>query len=225
MPSQRGTSGSPVRNGTSGNVVCTGLPEGREAEVRRHHADDRVWFAVDEKRLTEDGGVAAEAPCPQPVRQHGHACVALLVGGGDAATQKRRPPEQGKERPRHLKRRDALGAARGRQVRAPRLRRGQIDKRCRQPAVIPKVGRRHRPADRGPVQHGDQAVGLVIGQRLQQHALRHGPQRGQGRDAERQRQGGGGGMEGIVANRPQALDERLTETVHREVGRDCALAR
>ena len=44
----------------------------RQAERRRHHADDRARAAVDLNRSADDVGGAAEAPLPQAVTDHDH---------------------------------------------------------------------------------------------------------------------------------------------------------
>src|SRR4051812_14107578 len=83
-----------------------------EVEVRRHYADDFVWFAVGADDSSNDGGIAAELALPERVAQdHDAIQSALVFAGTEVAADLRCHAEHPEEIGGDAERDDQLGFA------------------------------------------------------------------------------------------------------------------
>ena len=163
-------------------------------ERRRHHPDDFVDVFVDAQLAAEDLRIPAEAAPPQRITDHRHGRDARdFVAHRERAAQRRPDAEQVEvigARQQHL---DALRAIGAGEVGGHRPDAGDRLERTRPPRVVLEL--RLRKADVAQIQcrvvRADpyQRAGVRKRQRLQQHAVDDGVDRGRGRKPDRQRTG------------------------------------
>ena len=159
----------------------------------RHHADDLHRPAVERNHPADDGGVRLESPSPQPVTQHhdllqaglflrarerpahlrGHAKQRKETGGDDGALEALGFPDPGEVEADCVVGRDVLEGV------------GAI------PVIGELAGGHGDLVGARPVQiarNKDEAVGVVIRERAEEHGVDDRENRRIGADAERQRQ-------------------------------------
>jgi len=91
-----------------------------EEEIAFHHTDHGEGLSVQGQRPSDDGGVAAEAPLPQAVRQYGDLLVARrVVHGGQGPADGGVRAERLEEAARDAQAGQALGRSVARQVGIP----------------------------------------------------------------------------------------------------------
>ena len=181
----------------------------RRAEVRRQHANDGVGDAGQRQRASNDAGVAAEMP-PERVRQENDRWGARsIVGGLEAPSERRRDTQHAEVVLADLGAREPLGfAVTAREARAPAGDGGGAREHVVLAAPVEEEGRR-RPLPRGPVLEAqvlpdhDEAIGLRIGQRTQQHAVDDREDGRVGADAERERRDRDDGESRLAAKGPE----------------------
>ena len=173
---------------------------GRKGEPLRSDADHRVRRAAERQRSSDGAAIAAEDGLPEPVAED-HGLLTVLVGaevmadGGSDAEE--RQHVAGDHAAEHLP--GLVPVLEVVEVRRPR---GRLVKRPAGAAHVEIVGIRQA--------RDDEAVGIAIGQRLQQHGVDHAEDGGGGADAECERQGRRQ-REGAVA---QQGPERVSKVVH-----------
>ncbi len=149
----------------------------REHELRRHDADDRVGKSVDGDRPADDRAIAVVAQLPHLVAEHDDAFGAgTVIVGGEVASERRRRSEKAEERRRDRRAVEALGLRRAvRHRQRPAGKGGQGRERRRLVAHVAEVEpRQPGPVDPGPLVgrvQDDDAVGIRIGERLEQHPV------------------------------------------------------
>ena len=166
-------------------------PSARTTERGRRHADHLEALAGNRHGRADDAWVGREAPPPERVAQHHDACMAVVVGGLNRASERGADAERGEIRSahrladhhlRHGRRREAANGRGGRgQVRERRLRRLQIaEVRLRHHA-------RHQPS---AVRRDDdrEAIGIADALAAQEHAVDNRVHGGRDRDAGGERQ-------------------------------------
>ena len=174
-----------------------------DAEAARHHADDLVRDRLHGDDPPQDVGVAAEAALPVAMTEHHGWCPArVLISGGEPAPQLRGHPERLQRAVAHGDRSHLFGLSDA----GDRRRSGRPDADVLERAVPFRVRDVHRrrqaqaARDVGEagrtgraVPHGDEIVGIRIGQWLEQHAVQHRERGRVGANAERQREDGSDG--------------------------------
>ncbi len=159
-----------------------------EMEPARHHADDHVRAAIEQKPAPQHTGVAPEPRLPEPVAQHdGAGSAVLAVGRGEDPSERGRDAEHGEDLGRHGGRGKTVGGALAHQVRLDRQIGPHAFEHGGGGLPVPIVGRRQlqllilgRPL---PQLH--QLVGIGIGERPDEHEVGHREGGGVGPDAER----------------------------------------
>ncbi len=189
---------------------------GREEEVGRHDADDRVRGVVEIERLPDDAPVAREVILPEAITEHDRARrAAAVVGGGegpsnDGSNAKRRKEiggHGGAFEPRRLAFADHVHGEPV--VRADRFERvaGAF------PVTIVRRRQLHPVKSRLGLPERHQAIGLVKRQRAKQDEIRD-RKRGSCRpDAKRHDENGCHGK----ARRPCQRSSRVPEIVSQDV--------
>ena len=178
-----------------------------ERARRRQDADDRVRLVVEKDRAVDDGRIRAELGDPHAVTDDRHLVFAQLV-----LTGKKRPAQcrfgakhlevaRGHQAASEL---DWFGAA-GQRDRVAGLRRHEVEDGVVS-LPVEEVQRRDAVAlaSRRLLHDADDAIGVRVGERLEQHRIHEAEDRRIGADADGQRQDGDG-------REPRAL----TECAHR----------
>jgi hypothetical protein len=175
-----------------------------EGAALLEHADDRVRLAVEEDVLAHDRRVRSELRLPQRVAQKHDMVLADLVLVRPECAAERRPRAVDIE----VVRGDALAAQLNRllaprQRRAPTGLRGHVLKHLVLLDPVEVVQRRDAvaPAVRPLLEHADDAVGVGVRQRVQQHAVDEAEHRRVRADREGDRDDRDGGIAGTRAQR------------------------
>ena len=212
-----------------GEALHIGVGREEQFEARRQHADDLGGARRSRgQALAQDVGAAAEAPLPVFVGEHhdGGNCRAAPglralrwrrlrhpVGFGEAAAQDGGGAHHPQEVGADLGAADQFGGAvLARHDITEGHDRGHIrEDRRGAVAQVEEIGVREREVlDVAPCHVGkgeDQAVGILVGQRAKEYGVRDAEDRGRRADAESDRQDGGGGEHGALAQRAQSKGE------------------
>ena len=199
-----------------------------EAEILRHHADDRGRRAVHLHDAADHLRVAVEALLPQPIADHGDArSVGTIVGGGNRAAEQRANAEHRKEFGGHSLVVQAHGFAHASQCQRVAEPHCDVVERVIVALPVEPVrgrdagarrayggveGRGGRVESRG---HEQQLLAVWIGQRPQQHLVDDGEDRRVAPDADRQRQDH---RRGEAGTSPQAA-RHVTDVAHQVLDR------
>ena len=186
-----------------------------QTEVRGHHPDDPVGFAVDADVAPDERAIAAVAGLPQAVGQD-HEVVGIRPGLvlGESPAEKRLALQGREERRRHHERAHLLRLTAVRQIRAAAGEERRILDGRRLCLAIDVVGDGNaglwQPHQRIHVPDEDQPFGVRIRERAQQHLVEQAENGGVCADAQRQRQDGDEGEQRLLAQGP----ERVADVMH-----------
>jgi len=133
--------------------------------------------------------------------------------------------EHAEKRPRHLQRRQALGAAVRVEIRVPGLRRCDVGEAARLASQVEIVRRRYGGRHGVTVKDHHEAIGIVIWQGSDEDGPEHREERRDGADAERQRQGRREGVPGRPRQAANGVTEVGGKMVHVWLGRPRRSAR
>jgi hypothetical protein len=202
----------------------------RADEVARQHADHAAGDPVEPHVGADDAGVAPVPPLPRPVREeHVGRRVAVGVVGAQGAPVRGRHTQGAEQlglRPRHLDHARRAAGVEHRLARQ-RLEGGEALERATALADVADGADAERPAvaARGgevAIEAYD-AVGVGVGQRIEQHRLDDAEHRGVGADAQRE---GGNGEQREERRAPQGaqpVTQVLPEVVEPVAARRRAL--
>jgi hypothetical protein len=189
----------------------------------RHHADDREWPIVHRDHPSDGGRIGAEPAAPEAVAQDGGLPAGGRVfGGGEVAPDRRRDAEHPEEVPRHAHPADPFRLAVGHQRRTPRADERHVVERVAAVAPVEErqvadvAGRSGRP----PLADGDEAIGIRIRQRTEQHGIEDAEDRrvradaeGERHERDRREAGRAPQQPRGVANVPPEVDQQARRTV------------
>ena len=192
----------------------------RQAERRRHDADDFARAAVHLNRLAEDFARATEPAAPQSFAEHDHRTGAgHRVGGGQRASLDGRRAQCVEEIRRHRRAADALRLVAAEQIEVGAGVRRQPRQARRLSAIVDDLPHRQpRPRlarRRVPEEH--QLVRLPVRQRFEDDALDDAEDRGVRADAEREREHGQRGESGAADEEAPAVTNVLPEGSHQGI--------
>ena len=188
------------------------LDAARELEVGRHDADHREAAVVERHLLIEDAGVAAEAPLPERVAEHGDRLRARLVFViGEEAAPQGIDAQRLEQLSRHHAAGQPLGLARARQVVALAAVDADVleDLVLRPPVLVVRVSDGHLINLRARLPQVDEPLGFGVGQRLEQHRIDDAEDGRRRADAERQRQHRDEGEAGVPEQHARAVAQVL----------------
>jgi hypothetical protein len=158
-------------------------------EGRRHHADDREWPIVHRDHTSDGRRIAAEPAAPEAVAQDRRLPGGGRVfGGGEVTPDRRLHAERPEEVPGHAHPADPFRFAVGQQRRTPGADERHVFERMAAVAPVEErqvtdvAGRAGRP----PLADRDEAIGIRVRQRTEQHRVEDAEDRRVRADAERQ---------------------------------------
>ena len=166
-----------------------------DVEMRRHDADDSPADAVHLHRRSDDRRAGAEHRLPQLVRQNRRRrTVRTRLLDLEGASIHRVHAERPEQVVRRLHRVDAARPIGRSQVGLAARERADAGERARPLLEFHEFGRRYPELVESLLgklaRNVDQAIGLRISERSEDHRVDHGKDRGVGTDAERQREDG-----------------------------------
>ena len=178
-------------------IAAEGIRLQRQPEVRRrigdeaprHDADHFVCVAAERQRAPDDVRVAGEAALPHPGTDDRHVRpVRTVFVARERPAERQRRAEHGEVAARYVHRVDVLGQVAAEEVRAgiARLIRGDRLEGGRLVAPQDELRDRGQPrrADARRGHELEEAIGLRIGERPQQHGVDDGEDRGVRADAD-----------------------------------------
>ena len=184
-----------------------------DANVCRHHADHGVRLAVERDRLPDDARVGGEATTPESLaEQHDRRSAGLVLRRRERPSEKRLHSEDRKVTRRYTSadqtfrlrlagEREHLDQPGRDLLERPRARAHVEEVRIRN-GVLARFRRR--------AVNGNQAVGLGVGERIQQCGVDDAEDRRVGADPKRQAQHGGCGERWMLNQHPRGVPSVLT---------------
>jgi hypothetical protein len=190
-------------------------------KARRQNADDPEGTAGEADASSDHRRVAIEAPHPQAVAEDHHLVPALqLVVRFELAAEDRLAAEQLEESGGDLHAAELFGPGGIPELEIAAKVCGQALEGLQLRAIVTKIRRRHREVRRVRrlLEQPEEAVGLRIRERSNQHALHGAENRGVGANRQRQGEDRRRGKAGRSAKQPdgvaQVVAERLEDRGH-----------
>ena len=172
--------------------------------------------------LTDDVRIGTEFRAPIGVTEHEHGFRAMIVvGRHKRAADDRLDAKDVEEVGRHDPSGDAIRLAAPQQVETHLMKFDETFKAGELLAVVVELLDRHTEVrlvgERRRLLHQHEAIAVLVGQRLEQHAVDHAEDGGVGADTEAQRQHGEGGKARVLPQRAGTvaeIGEQFLEPAH-----------
>lgn len=186
----------------------------RIIEVRRHDADDRELLPIQVQAFTDNAGVGAKMPLPEPIAEDNDGGMpGLKIARGDGPAILWRHPQQGEQAGGDLIALDALGNTGAGQVDVPAMTGREHVKPFA--LLLPVAEVRWSGLDmvlillRHGFPHRNDAVEMLEGKGVKQHGVYSAEDGGVGPDAEGQCNHRDGRKAGILSQHPKAVFQIL----------------
>ena len=188
-----------------------------EREVRGDHPHHGIWRAVEHDHTPQHGGGRPEPALPEPAaEQDGRSSAEPVVGSAEVAADDRRLAERAEEIRGDHGTAEALRLVRAGEVVVLIAVDGHRRERLRHALPVEEIQVADRPfvESRRVVVDGGELAGVGIGERVEQHAVDDGEERGVRADAEREGEHGGRREAGRLEQHANRVAQIVQQCAH-----------